>query len=515
MPTTVPTAPERPAVACKTQLALSPEPQSPPQSPWPALQSRTRGRKSKQELLTNPYTVYQVHTGGYYVRYTDPLTRQTVRRPLIRSGHKNATKVSAEAVRLAADIYADALRAYSYAALGVRAVEAKGAAGLFPMYLEHLASADMGKTAKKGFARSMTHVMKTRFGRVQDVTDVNGPLLEEVVKDLRSMTRRSKQTRGEELPFTPQMVRKALETLSHFFTWAIRKQGVPMANPVKESGILREHPKPRRGEDHFYQPVEVVAFLRAVDLMPVTRRTVGDREIAYTLAYTGARIGEVLALRVRDIEFARGRIRFTTLKRSKDEKAAGLRVHRHTPLWPRLGSVLREYVVRHGLAADDLLFTSFRPQGRGSSRPKVRSAGPYEWLKTVCRNAEIPYRAGLHVWRHTYISARGRMVKLKRLGAQEVAIRIELADLQEEVGHTEGSRVTKRVYDKAGLEMPESEMVISLDWEHLAALLQREQTEREERVAGEYRYADRPGVNAVASSADMLAAIPVRTAARR
>jgi integrase len=473
-----------------------------------APQPRKRGRKSRHELLTNPYTVYRVHTGGYYVRYTDPLTRRTVRRPLVRSGHKTAAKVAAEADRLAAEVYADALRTYSYAALGVRAVEAKSARSLFPMYLEHLANADMGNSTKKGFARSMTHVMKTRFGRVQDLTDVNGPLLEAIVKDLRSMKRRSKQTRGAELPFTPQMVRKGLETLSHFFTWAIRKQGLPMANPVKETAILSEHPRARRGEDHFYQPAEVVAFLRAADRMPITRRTLGNRELVYTLAYTGARIGEVLALRVRDVDFGRGRIRFATLKRTKEEKAAGLREYRYTPLWPRLSSVLKEYMVRHGLAADDLLFPAFQPAGRVSNRPKVRSAGPYEWLKSVCRKAKIPYRAGHHVWRHTYISARGRMVKSKRLGVHEVVIRIELADLQEEVGHTEGSLVTKRIYDKAGLEMPETEMVATLDWEHLAVLLQHEHAEREARVAVGYHHSDVSRMCAVASSPELLAAIP-------
>lgn len=508
----LPTAPEPPAVASTELLNRSQKPDSPQQPPPRATQTRKRGRKSAQELLTSPYTVFQVHTGGFYIRYTDPLTRQSVRRPLVRSGHKAATKVPGEAERLAAEVYADALRAYSYAALGVRAIQSKGAAALFPMYLEHLASAGMGKSAKKGFARSMTHVMKTRFGRVQDVTEVNGPLLEAVVNDLRSMTRCSKQTRGVELPFTPQMVRKGLETLSHFFTWAIRKQGVPMANPVKECGILGEHPRPRRGEEHFYQPAEVVAFLQAVDVMPVTRRTVGDREIAYTLAYTGARIGEVLALRVRDIELARGRIRFTTLKRTREEKAAGLREHRYTPLWPRLSSVLRAYVVRYGLAADDLLFPAFQPEGRARSRRQARRAGPYGWLRTVCRKAGLPYRAGHHVWRHTYISARGRMVKLKRFGVQEVAIRIDLADLQEEVGHTEGSAVTKRIYDKAGLEMPETEMVVTLDWEHLAGLLEREQTERETRVAAGYHQLDVGRMQPIASSPELLAAIPLPAA---
>ncbi|HYD52119.1 MAG TPA: hypothetical protein VEA99_05810 [Gemmatimonadaceae bacterium] len=87
-------------------------------------------------------------------------------------------------------------------------------------------------------------------------------------------------------------------------------------------------------------------------------------------------------------------------------------------------------------------------------------------------------------------------------------IRIELADLQEEVGHTEGSLVTKRIYDKAGLEMPETEMVVTLDWEHLATLLQREHAEREARVAAGYHHSDVSRMCAVASSPELRAAIP-------
>lgn len=477
------------------------------QQPAAIAPMRRRGRKSKRELLARPFTVYQVHTGGYYVRFTDPLTRRTVRRPLVRTGHKTATKLESEAHRIAANVYADALRAYNYAALGVRAVESKAAAALFPLYLDHLVSADMGKSAKKSFARSITYLMKTRFGRVQDVTDVNATVLEAIVDDLKKMTRCSRQTRGKHLPFTRQMVRHALATLSHFFSWAIRKQGVPMANPVKESGILREHPKSSRGEDHFYQPWEVVTLLHAVDRTPVTARTVGNREIAYTLAYTGARIGEVLALRVQDVDFRRDRIRFTTLKRTKEEKAAGIRKYRYTPLWPRLASVLQDYVARHRLAADDLLFQSFQPQGARGSR-RARSAGPYSWMQTVCSNAKVPYRAGHHVWRHTYVSARGRMVKLKRLGGHEVALRIELSELQEEVGHSQGSLITKRVYDKARLEMPETEMVVTLDWEHLADVLQREENERAARVPGVYHQSDLARMRPLASSPQLLATIP-------
>ena len=82
-------------------------------------------------------------------------------------------------------------------------------------------------------------------------------------------------------------------------------------NPVADVERIRDQYDPARFD--FYTPEEVAALVRAA----ASER---DGAIYLTAAYTGARMGELLALRVRDIDFAADSIR---ILESVDREAVG------------------------------------------------------------------------------------------------------------------------------------------------------------------------------------------------
>jgi integrase len=470
------------------------------------------GRKTKAEARANPYTIFvEGKTQGYYIRYTHPLTRERVVRPLAPAPGHPATKHDGEAARLAATHWKEIDNQVSRVRLGLDPVLEIRMMPLAIAYQHWVATTTkkMGEAARADIIRHMKAWMRhTDMKDVHDVRMVNGPLLRGWAEKLLTATRNTKRTGYQDKPFTRGMVRAHLVTLKALFKWMVSHHGLNTANPVAESGITREYPKGGRGDGRYYTPQQMAAVLKVVDGWRYTRKTASNRLLAYVLAYTGARIGEIFGLRVRDFDFKTNRITFENSKRTPEEIAANLRQTRTTKLWLALRAVALGHIREHGLRPNDRLSPKLVPlskQQKGTSgAPETDEArtGAYDWLKRVCARAKIPYLSGHHVFRHTVISARARMrtrVEVQGHPGIYTTVPVDLNEIRAEVGHRDNSKVTESVY-KHAIEMPAVDL-IELDWLAIAEALDRQNVEAE----GKFYQEDSARATVVASAPEIAA----------
>ncbi len=445
-----------------------------------------RGRKTKAEAEANPVTVYRLSNGTWKARWTHPRTKER-KHYVVRDGEV-AVRSQARALAIAKGDYDDAADEAARVAAGQRARHEIVPAVLGADYLAYLETADISDAAALDAARHMELWLEhTPLGTIEDIRLVDGPMLHQWSADLLkrvsppTLRQRKDGTWYELKParlYTRGMVRAHLGTLSAWYSWIARYR-LRIANAVQESGVLKDFPKGGRGEDHLYLPHEVVRLLDTADAYPYSARSVGNREILYTEFYTGARIGEILKLFGRDIDWQAGTLTLSNSKRTKKEKAAGRRKGRTVRMWPVLRSVLWEYVQKYGIGPDDPLFPEFRSStdvaAGKPARPRARA--PYDWLQQLCERAGVPYRGGTHVGRHTYVSIRSRMIDRKEVLGQPgvyTDLQVSFEQVQFEIGHRRGSTVTRDVYDKARMELGDVAAWI-LDYRDIAAEVERKQ----------------------------------------
>ncbi len=184
-------------------------------------------------------------------------------------------------------------------------------------------------------------------------------------------------------------------------------------------------------------------------------------------AYTGLRAGEIGALRVKRIDFLRGRVE---VAESVSDVAGRLVVgptktyaNRHVPLPPLLRDELAAYLAKRGTEREGLVFTA--PQGgplrhgnfyRTKFKPAVRAAG-------------LPHSLRFHDLRHTYAtfciaSTADPYAVMRRMGHSSITVTYDT------YGHMFPERdaeITDRLEDlfRRGVDSPwtPSEPAVALD----------------------------------------------------
>jgi integrase/recombinase XerD len=105
------------------------------------------------------------------------------------------------------------------------------------------------------------------------------------------------------------------------------------------------------------------------------------RALTYVLGATGRRIGEVMQLTTRDIDFERRAITWRILKKRRADYFVTL------PISPRVEDVLRRYITFNGVA--DRLFPVTLRQGQYDVKRTLNEVGLYGWRVHDLRHAFI------------------------------------------------------------------------------------------------------------------------------
>ena len=228
----------------------------------------------------------------------------------------------------------------------------------------------------------------------------------------------------EELPVGPLSKNQALTALRHFIDLLVTRHVVE-ANPFLS--VRRQRFTVVEGRTPEITVSQIQHLLRTIDTSSV--RGLRDRAVIGTLTYTGARVGAVARLRLRDLQHsARGRLIRLQEKGGKQ---------REIPVRSNLGDWLDEYVGAAGLA--DLpktgpLFRSLeiRDRSRLGATPfvpqRIRAM-----LKTRLKHAGLPGTIRPHSF---------RVFVVTDLLAQDVP----LEDVQYLAGHSNPQ--TTQVYDR-------------------------------------------------------------------
>jgi site-specific recombinase XerD len=207
------------------------------------------------------------------------------------------------------------------------------------------------------------------------------------------------------------------------FSWLTEK-GVLAMNPARE--VKTQRFSRTEGKTPAFVDGEVQTLLKTIE--PSTHVGLRDRAVLGTLAYTFARIGAVVRLKVEDY-YPAGK-RFLLRFKEKGGKEKTLPVHH------KLEEVLDQYLEATGLEKepDAPLFPAALGQAGLSRRPLTRKRA-WEMLKRRLRQAGLPAHYSPHSFRATGITN-----FLENDGTLEAAQRI--------AGHAD-SRTTK-LYDRRG-----------------------------------------------------------------
>jgi len=180
----------------------------------------------------------------------------------------------------------------------------------------------------------MKKVFGERFGQRVKLEDVTPEMVEGfrdalVAEDLADRT-----------------VNKYLTVLHGLFVWAQRRYKLP-ANPVAN---VERRPHAKRGNIDVFSREEVLALVRVAD-------SEQDGTIFLTAAFTGLRLGELLALRWRDVDFANSavHVRQSFTNGRVDTPKSGQ--ERTVPMADEVAEALAKLGQReHHRADDDLVF---------------------------------------------------------------------------------------------------------------------------------------------------------------
>ena len=211
---------------------------------------------------------------------------------------------------------------------------------------------------------------------------------------------------------SPKTIRNAVTLLSSIYGFAQRR-GWARSNPCADV----DRPEATIHADiRFLDPEEVEAVVRA--------ELDADDELAPTLALmyrtaamTGLRMGELIALRWRDVDWPSSRVRVRRSHvRGEYVSPKSKRGSRSMPLADELAAELERHYQRSRFGGDDDLVFSHPSTGRPLDRSKVRKR-----FKAALRRAGVRV-VRFHDLRHTF-------------GTRMAAVGVPMRTLQEWMGH--------------------------------------------------------------------------------
>lgn len=221
-------------------------------------------------------------------------------------------------------------------------------------YLHGKATKDWKASTQRDYRSALDAHLLPAFGDTP-LRDLNAPAIERW---------RTDRMAAAEKPLPIRTAVKLSAILHGIFARARKTQGLP-ANPMDDVERLRVRYVP---EDYaFYSPEDVLALVRETehptkpdDADEAPPGSEQDAAIFLTAAFTGLRLGELLALRVRDVDFPADAIRVM----GSYDYAAGVGTTkggrgRSVPMVPAVATTLAKLLQReHFIGDDDLVFVS-------------------------------------------------------------------------------------------------------------------------------------------------------------
>jgi integrase len=208
-------------------------------------------------------------------------------------------------------------------------------------------------------------------------------------------------------PITPRTRNKILNVLHGVFQRAKKVWALPV-NPAAQ---LERHPSRSSGDIEVYAPEEVWALVRAA----ADER---DASVYVTAAFTGLRMGELRALRWRDVDFPRSVIRVRASYAEGELSVPKSGKVRSVPMVPEVAQQLARLAEREDWTGDyDLVFAE--PHGDWLNDDKLRRR-----YDAALREAGLR-RLRFHDLRHTFGS-----LAITRADIVEVQAWMGHADIQ-------------------------------------------------------------------------------------
>ncbi len=176
------------------------------------------------------------------------------------------------------------------------------------------------------------------FGEMQ-VEEITVPALEAFQAQLARRVHRGR-------PITPRTRNKILNVLHGVFVRARKVWALP-TNPAAE---LERHPDRASGDIEVFSPEEAWALIRAAD-------DERDAAVYATAAFTGVRMGELRALRWRDVDFPRSVVRVRASYAAGELSVPKSGKVRSVPMVDEVAQLLAQLNARpHFIGDDDLVF---------------------------------------------------------------------------------------------------------------------------------------------------------------
>lgn len=249
---------------------------------------------------------------------------------------------------------------------------------------------------------------------IRNAQDLNPNVLSEFFHRLG--TRKRKVGKLSKIGIKPSTTSTYFNKLMAFFRWLESKEYIPSDSISKK--IVRP-PAPVYGDIKALSDIEVAKIISSITLNELDNTFIYKRDLAMTstFLYSGIRKGELLALRVSDLDFDRSTI-FISHVTSKSK------VDRHIPMHPTLRIHLRAYLYqrKEETSTCEYLFIS------SQNNTPLTEHGLKHWVKKYKKLSGVNFH--VHRFRHTFACS------LARTG-------VDITSIMKLLGHT-SLRMTER-----------------------------------------------------------------------